>query len=466
VDRAVASFTPGDVVSATSAEVRAVPRTDVFSSVSTDSRTLLQGALFVALEGEHFDGHAFLAAAAARGAAGAVVRRGRALPDAPMGLGLFAVDDTLRALGALGRFHRRRFALPVGAVGGSNGKTTTKDMAGSILAVGGPALQTEGNLNNEVGVPLTLLRLSAEHRAAVVELGMNAPGEMARLVALAEPEAGLLTTIQPEHLEGLGSLEGVAAAEGELFRGLPSSGTAVVNLDEPLVVQQAKAAPARWLTFGRDARADVRLEQTRAFGKDGQEVHLRSDGHTLKVPLSFVGAHNALNAAAAFALARALGVPADVCATGLAAARPTPRRLNVLVAPGGLTVLDDCYNANPASVEAALNTARELAGPGRVVAVLGDMLELGVGEAEEHSRIAEVAARLAALRAFLGPRSAAAAPLQEEGEAARFVEVEALWAWLAPRLRPGDVVLVKGSRGMRMERLVEKLTGAAASAGH
>jgi UDP-N-acetylmuramoyl-tripeptide--D-alanyl-D-alanine ligase len=462
----VASFTPADVVSATSAEVRGAPSVDVFESVSTDSRTLLPGALFVALEGERFDGHGFLAAASARGAAGAVVRRGKALPGAPAGLGLFAVDDTLRALGALARFHRRRFQLPLGAVGGSNGKTTTKEMVGSILAVSGLALKTEGNLNNEVGVPLTLLRLTKEHRAAVVELGMNAPGEMGRLVALAEPEAGLLTTIQPEHLEGLLSLAGVAAAEGELFRGLAPTATAVVNLDEPLVVEQAKGSRARWLTFGREGKADVRLEEARALGREGQEVRLRLEGRTLRVPLAFLGTHNALNATGAFALARALGVKADACAEGLARARPTARRLNLVEGPGGLTVLDDCYNANPASVEAALLTARELAGSGRVVAVLGDMLELGAGEAEEHARIADVAARLAAVRAYLGPRSAAAAPAHEAGEAARFVEVEALWAWLKPRLRPGDVVLVKGSRGMRMERLVERLTGAAASAGH
>jgi UDP-N-acetylmuramoyl-tripeptide--D-alanyl-D-alanine ligase len=466
VDRAVASFTPEDVIAAARAEAHGVVANTVFSSLSTDSRTLAPGALFVALEGERFDAHAFLAEAKARGASAAVVRRGKTLQGAPSGLGLFAVDDTLRALGALARFHRRRFHLPLGAVGGSNGKTTTKEMAGAILGVGGPALKTEGNLNNEVGVPLTLLRLSAEHQGAVVELGMNAPGEMARLVALAEPDAGVLTTIQPEHLEGLGSLEGVAAAEGELFVGLASTATAVVNLDEALVVKEAKASRARWLTFGRDAKADVRLEETRALGTTGQEVRLRADGRTLRVQLAFLGAHNALNATAAFALGRALGVSVDGCAEGLAAARPTSRRLNVLLAPGGLTVLDDCYNANPASVQAALETARELAGTGRVVAVLGDMLELGAEEALEHARIAQLAASLASVRAFLGPRNAAVASTREAGEAARFVEVEALWAWLKPRLCPGDVVLVKGSRGMRMERLVERLTGVAASAGH
>ncbi len=462
----MASFTPADILEATSAEVLAAPAASVFSSVSTDSRTLLPGALFVALEGARFDGHTFLAEAAARGAGGAVVRRGKALPAVPAGVGLFAVADTLRGLGALARFHRRRFRLPLGAVGGSNGKTTTKEMVGSILSAAGPALKTEGNLNNEVGLPLTLLRLGAEHRAAVVELGMNAPGEMGRLVALAEPDAGVLTTIQPEHLQGLGSLAGVAAAEGELFSGLAATATAVVNLDEALVVEQAKASPARWLTFGRDPHADVCLEGTRLLGRAGQEVVLRSDGRTFAVALGFVGGHNALNAAAAFALARALGIAAEACAEGLTRARPTARRLSVVEAPGGLTVLDDCYNANPASVTAALQTARELAGAGRVVAILGDMLELGPGEALEHRQMVEVAAKLATVRAFLGPRSSAAAAAGEGPESARFMEVEPLWNWLQPRLRPGDVVLVKGSRGMHMERLVERLTGAAAAAGH
>ncbi len=462
----MASFTPADILLATSAEVRGVPATARFESVSTDSRTLLPGALFVALEGERFDGHAFVASALARGAAGVVVRQGKPLPALPAGFGLFAVDNTLSALGALARFHRRRFALPLGAVGGSNGKTTTKEMVGSILSVNGAALKTEGNLNNEVGVPLTLLRLGAEHRAAVVELGMNAPGEMGRLVAMAEPDAAVLTTIQAEHLQGLGSLAGVAAAEGELFSGLAATATAVVNLDEPLVVEQAKGSRARWLTFGRDRSADVRLEKTRPLGRSGQEVVLRSEGRTLAVTLRFVGTHNALNAAAAFALARALGASAEACVQGLSLAAPTARRLTVVEAPGGLTVLDDCYNANPASVAAALHTAQELAGTGRVVAVLGDMLELGPGEAEAHRQMAEVASRLAAVRAFLGPRNLAAAPAEEAPEAARFVEVEPLWDWLRPRLRPGDVVLVKGSRGMRMERLVERLTGAASAAGH
>jgi len=462
----VAAFTPSEVVEAASAEVLAASAAARFASVSTDSRTLEPGALFVALEGERFDGHGFLAAAAERGAAGAVVRRGKPLSGLPPGFGLFAVEHTLRALGALARFHRRRFPIPLGAVGGSNGKTTTKEMTGSILAGGGPSLKTEGNLNNEVGLPLTLLRLTAEHRAAVVELGMNAPGEMARLTAIAEPGAGLLTTVQAEHTEFLGNLEGVARAEGELFRGLDAGATAVVNLDEPLVVQQAGQSRARWLTFGRSASAEVQLVAARPLGAAGQEVELRVDGRTHTVPLAFLGPHNALHAAGAWALGRALGFAAETCAQGLARAQPVERRLNVLQAPGGLTILDDCYNANPSSMAAALQTARELAGRGRVVAVLGDMLELGAGEAGEHERLAALAAGLAEVRVFLGPRSQAAARPGEAGEAARFVDVDALWAWLSPRLAAGDVVLVKGSRGMRMERIVERLTGTPAPAAH
>jgi UDP-N-acetylmuramoyl-tripeptide--D-alanyl-D-alanine ligase len=250
--------------------------------------------------------------------------------------------------------------------------------------------------------------------------------------------------------------------------GLAPAATAVVNLDEPLVVAAGQRQPGP--AGSPSAATPGPTSASRRRGLWAAPARRYACGPTAAPSVSrfaFLGAHNAQNAAAAFALcpgARCLSV--DACATGLAQARPTARRLTVVEGQGGLTVLDDCYNANPASVAAALETARELAGTGRVVAVLGDMLELGAEEAEAHARISEVAAGLAAVRAFLGPRSAAVPPARETGEAARFVEVEALWAWLKPRLQPGDVVLVKGSRGMRMERLVERLTGVAASAGH
>src|SRR6516225_2223404 len=259
-------FTHAEVIAATGARPTATARAP-FDGVSTDSRTLAPGQLFVALRGERFDAHGFLADVVARGAAGAVTQGGHPRAAVPPGFPLYEVEDTLEALGALGRFHRRRFTLPLGAVGGSNGKTTTKEMVGAILAVRGRALKTEGNLNNEVGVPLTLLRLVPEDVAAVVELGMNHAGEMARLTALAEPSAGLLTSIQPEHVEHLGSLEGVAAAEGELFAGLAPTATAVVNLDDAHIVGQAPRARGPRLTFGTAAEAEVRLSGITPRGK-------------------------------------------------------------------------------------------------------------------------------------------------------------------------------------------------------
>jgi UDP-N-acetylmuramoyl-tripeptide--D-alanyl-D-alanine ligase len=261
-------------------------------------------------------------------------------------------------------------------VGGSNGKTTTKEMVGAILAVRGPALKTEGNLNNEVGLPLTLLRLRPEHVAAVVELGMNHPGEMSRLAAVTDADAALITTVQPEHLEGLRSIEGVADAEGELFAGLSPRAIAVVNLDDPHVVQQGSRPGGRGSVRSRRRRRDpprgvhpAREERARPGDRDRWA--------RWPVSLGFVGEHNALNAAGAFALATALGYRPEECVQGLEAARPYARRLNIVEAPGGWTVVDDCYNANPASMVAALDTARTLAGPDRVVAVIGDMLELG-----------------------------------------------------------------------------------------
>jgi len=458
-------FTHAEVVAATGARPTSTPRAP-FDGVSTDSRTLAPGQLFVALRGERFDAHGFLADVVARGAAGAVTQSEHPRAAVPAGFPLYEVADTLQALGGLGRFHRRRFNLPLGAVGGSNGKTTTKEMVGAILAVRGPALKTEGNLNNEVGLPLTLFRLQPAHVAAVVELGMNHPGEMARLTAVAEPGAALITTVQPEHLEGLGSIEGVAAAEGELFAGLSPRATAVVNLDDPHVVGQGARARGPRIGFGRGADAEVRLVESTPRGKSGLRLVIETAGRRWPVSLGFVGEHNALNATGAFALALALGYRPEECVQGLEAARPYARRLNVVEAAGGWTVVDDCYNANPASMVAALDTARTLAAGGRVVAVLGDMLELGPGEEQEHVALGARVSQVASLAAFLGPRSAWTASAAKGIESAQFLEVDPLWEWLQPRLRLGDLVLVKGSRGMRLERMVEKLTGAAASGGH
>ncbi len=462
-------FSDEQVVAATGGRrTRSGPRAS-YGAVCTDTRALSPACLFVALAGERFDAHDFLPAAVAAGAAGLVVKAGRA-PEALAGnYAVFEVTDTLRALGALGKFHRARFDVPVGAVTGSNGKTTTKELVAAILGTRGPALKTTGNLNNEVGVPLTLFGLGPEHVAAVVELGMSNPGEISRLTELVQPAAGLITVVQPAHLHGLGSLEGVASAKGELFRGLPAGATAVVNADDARVKAQAEDCSAKQLTFGRVAGADVRLARLTSLGRQGLDVGLAFQGKEFRVRLAFVGEHNALNAAGAFAMGVALGYRPEECVAGLETARPFARRLNLAAAPGGVTVLDDCYNANPSSMGAALETVASLARAegGRAVAVLGDMLELGPDEAAEHLALGEKVGRLVALAAFFGPRSAAGRESAGLGQAAaHFTEVEPLVAWLRPRLAAKDVVLVKASRGMRLERVVEALTGTVGEGGH
>ncbi|MFZ5471940.1 MAG: UDP-N-acetylmuramoyl-tripeptide--D-alanyl-D-alanine ligase [Myxococcota bacterium] len=453
-------FSDDQVIKALGAKRLRIGARASYVSVSTDTRQLAPGSLFVALVGERYDAHDFLPQAAQKGAAGAVVQKGKALPALPNDFALFEVEDTLRALGGLARFHRLRFQLPVGAITGSNGKTTTKEMAAAILATRGPVLKTEGNLNNEVGVPLTLFGLIPSQVGAVVEMGMNSPGEIARLTEIAQPDAGLVTVIQPAHLHGLGSIEGVAAAKGELFFGLRKGAVAVVNVDDPRAVAQAAKSGARALTFGRADSAEVQLVRIEPKGREGMSVAIRYQGEERTIRLGFVGEHNALNAAGAFALAIALGWSAEECVRGLESAKPHQRRLNVLKASGGVTVLDDCYNANPASMAAALQTLAGLSKEGRAVAVLGDMLELGPEEAAEHRVLGKKAAEVAKLLAFFGARSAEGHQAASLGEAAaHFAEVEPLVAWLRERLRPGDVVLVKGSRGMKLERVVSALTG-------
>ena len=464
-----AIFCLADVAAATGGTILRGGKLDPIEGVSTHSRTVAAGNLFVALSGESFDGHAFVPAAAAAGAAAAVVKRGALLPEGlPERLGIVAVDDPQRALGALARVHRRRFPnLILGAISGSNGKTTTKELAAAVFeAAFGPTLKTLGNLNNEVGLPLTLLGLDASHVAAAIELGMSNPGEIDRLARIAEPRAGLVTCAQPVHLEGLGSVEAVAKAKGELYRGLPAGAIAVANLDDPRTSREAFESGHPVLTYGGPAHAgaDVRLVRIVSHDRRGLafEVSLRgAEPAFVRIPL--VGLHNAQNACAALALGLALGGDPDRMLDGLTRARGFLRRLELKSAPGGVTVLDDCYNANPVSAVAAVRTLRELSGAGRAFAVLGDMLELGSFEAEGHREVgrAAAAARLDGLVAF-GPRSRElAAAAVAGGLAAEHVLVtaapEEALAWLRARLRDGDLVLFKASRGTRLERIADPL---------
>jgi UDP-N-acetylmuramoyl-tripeptide--D-alanyl-D-alanine ligase len=458
------TFTPDALAAATGGRWSGTPPATL-AGVSTDTRALPPGSLFVALRGERFDAHDYLAEAAAKGAAAAVVSEAwAATGTAPVPV--LAVADTLAALGAIARLHRRRFSIPFVAVTGSNGKTTTREMIAAILATRGKVLKTEGNLNNEVGVPLTLFGLDETHATAVIELGMNHPGEIARLAAIAEPQVGVVTLAAPAHLEGLGTVEAVADAKAELYAGLPQGGIVVANADDARMLKRAVASGRRMLTFasGRGRRGDVVVLEVLAQGDDGLRFVLGIGNREVPVHIpGLVGAHNAANAAAAAAAAIALGCTDREIVTGLAAVRPVGRRLRLERLPSGLRLVDDCYNANPASMSAALRTVVELArGSGaRPVAVLGDMLELGAFEGEAHRALgAEAAAAGVALLAAFGPRARATA---EGGggvglEVFHAEELEALVAWARANVVPAsDVLLVKGSRGMKLERLVEAL---------
>lgn len=461
-------FSAEEVVKATGAQVTRRGKVAAFTGVCTDTRALTPGCLFVALKGERFDAHDFLDQAVAGGAAAVMVEDFARAPKNEAAT-VFAVTDTLVGLGRLANAHRSRFNIPIVAVTGSNGKTTTKELVGSILSTRGPALKTAGNLNNEIGVPLTLFNLDETHVAAVIEMGMNHAGEIGRLTRIARPDAGLITIVQPAHLEGVGSIEGVAAAKAELFWGLAKTATAVVNVDDARIVFQAEDVPAKKLTWGRTDGADVRLVSVEPRGRDGQTLKIAARGSAYTVALNLVGDHNANNATGAFALALSIGYSPEECVKGLESAHPHSRRLQIVDAPNGVTVVDDCYNANPSSMTAALKTVADLAKNGRAVAVLGDMLELGSSETREHTDMGPTAASLAALVAFFGPRMkhAHAEAVKTLGDKARhFEDVPSLVAWLTQELKPNDYVLVKGSRGMKLERVVEALTGTSTGGGH
>ncbi|WP_242345601.1 UDP-N-acetylmuramoyl-tripeptide--D-alanyl-D-alanine ligase [Anaeromyxobacter terrae] len=458
----VPRFSSEELAAATGGRWIGAPPAEV-AGVSTDTRTIAPGALFVALVGERFDAHGYLAEAAARGAVAAVVADGRAPAGAP--LPLLSVPDTLPALGAIARHHRRRFHIPVVGVTGSNGKTTTREMIAAILGTRGPALKTEGNLNNEVGVPLTLLGLGPEHRSAVVEMGMNHPGEIARLAAIAEPYVGVVTLAAPAHLEGLGTVDAVADAKAELYRGLPETGIVIANADDPRMLRRAQASGHRMLTFAAAAgrRGDVVVLEIASQGDDGLRFVLGIGNREVAVHIpALVGAHNAANAAAAAAAGVALGCSDREIAQGLAAVRPVGRRLRLDRLPSGLRLVDDCYNANPSSMSAALRTLVDLARPdARPVAVLGDMLELGAFEEEAHRALGAEAARAGvSLLAAFGPRARSTAEAARAAGLETFHtdDMDALVRWARTALAPSmDVLLVKGSRGMKLERLVEAL---------
>lgn len=415
--------------------------------VTTDTRRLEPGTLFVALQGPRFDGHRFLAEAAQRGAAAALVEDGRGT-DLPR----VEVADTGRALLDLARGWRLRSPARVVAVTGSCGKTTVKDLIAAALSAQAPegVLATPGNWNNTVGVPLTLLGLAEHHRFAAVEVGINRPGEMALLAETVAPDVAVITNAAPAHLEGLGSLEAVAAEKGRLLGGLGPEGTAVINADSPFAEQWAAAAPGPVVRFGLEADADIRGEWRPQEG--GGRLRVATPDGEVELALALPGRHNAANALAALAAAYALGIAPERAAAGMETVAPAAGRLQIRPGPGGLTVLDDTYNANPGALEAALDVLTE--GPGRTWAVLGDMGELGDDSAAWHAEAGEAARRRGVDR-LIGVGPMAAGAVEAFGSGGRASEDwQQAAAILAQEGGSGDRVLIKGSRAMGLERLV------------
>jgi UDP-N-acetylmuramoyl-tripeptide--D-alanyl-D-alanine ligase len=427
------------------------------AGVSIDSRTLKVGEVFFAIRGHRLDGHRFLPDAVARGASCLVVDT---LPDdLPMSVSAVLVDDTTRALGRFAAHHRARFTLPVAAVTGSNGKTTTKEMMAAVLGALGPVLKPESSFNNQWGLPLTLLRLGPEHRAVALELGANQPGEIAALALISRPSVGVVTVVSTAHTEFFGSLDGVQAEKSALVRAIAPDGAVVLNADDPRVLAMRDLAGCRVLTFSARQPADVRSVGPVDEAADGLRFTLEIAGARRPIRTSFAGRHNVMNALAAAGVGWAVGLDLDRIAGGLEAARPARGRC-IWRHAGQLRLLDDTYNANPASVVAALETLGAGA-VGRRVVVLGDMLELG--EIAEHAhREAGRAVASSGAAEFVGMGQHARAAVEAAREAGlheshHTMTFEDTVALLLKRLGPGDAVLVKGSRGMRMERVVDAL---------
>jgi UDP-N-acetylmuramoyl-tripeptide--D-alanyl-D-alanine ligase len=423
-----------------------------FTGVSTDTRSLLPGCLFVALVGDRFDGHDYLEDAFAKGARAAIVSK-----DVKSGISnrLLVVDDTLTAYGKVAAAWRRKFDIPVIAVTGSVGKTTMKEMVSLVVSPLGPVLKSERNENNEVGVPQTLLRLNSEHKAAIVEMGMRGLGQIKYLSDVAQPTVGVITIIGESHIELVGSKYGIADAKGELLESLPSDGIAVLNSDDPFFKYLAQKSSAKVLTYGESPLSDVAVLSAEQEA-ESWHVQLKIRDENIVLHLHSPARHDVFNAAGSLAVAVAIGVSPSSAAKALEAYRPGEMRMQMLHASCGAAIINDCYNAAPSSVVSALRTLANLPVKGERIAFLGDMRELGDYSLNLHLDVASAAVQFGIESVYtVGDFTARAFPnairhFGDSNEAAQFVSSEL-------RITDQDAILVKGSRALQLEKVVEAL---------
>lgn len=459
-------WTVPDILAATGGETLTGSGTAVFSGISIDSRKITPGDLFVAVKGANHDAHSFIPGVVAAGGKGLVVERQK-VSDADIlawgkaGIFCVAVPDTVRALGDLAAFHRRRFSIPVVAVTGSNGKTSTKEMTASVLGRKYQTLKTIGNLNNEFGLPLTLLRLDGSHEAAVVEMGMNHPGEIRRLSEICRPDIGIITNVAPAHLEGLGTLDAVRMAKGELLENISQDGTAVLNGDDPSGILLGASAKCRVMYFGLSEEAHVRASGIENQGI-GTRFNLVLQSQTLPAAVPVPGRFMVSNALAAATAGLLTGIPAEDIVAGIRDFTPVHGRMDIRKSNRGFFIIDDSYNANPGSMEAAIRTLVSLKGDRKGVLAAGDMRELGADSESLHEHIGRIAAQAGVDLLFVTGEYAAAmkkgAVRQGMAENSIVVgEKPDLAEKLRESLGAGDWVLVKGSRSVGMETVVRLL---------
>jgi len=438
------------------------PETE-YRGISTDSRTIKPGEIFLALKGDTFDGHDFISEVINKGALGVVVQSGRSVSQSKEGFIVIEVKDTLDALGKCAAHYRRLYGIPLVAVTGSNGKTTTKEMIAAILSTKRRVLKNQGNLNNLIGLPLSLLKLSSAHDVGVFELGMNRRGEIARLVEIARPTVGIVTNVGPVHLEYLKTIDEVAEAKGELFQSLSSEATAIINKDDPRIENLSSRFSGKKITIGMKNPGDVTAKNIVPMGADGMRFNLVIREKTLSVFLPMIGAHNVMNALAAAGAVTALGEDSVMIPEGLKNFRNLNLRQQLITLPGGITIINDTYNANPVSMKKALETFSLLQGSSRGIIILGDMLELGSHAAALHRELGHEVAKVGvSLLLIMGKFSSDV----REGALSGGLSSSSIYIgknhqdlidFLRGALKQGDLVLVKGSRGMAMEKVIEGL---------